>query len=103
MSNYPTYSVDFDRAQAREALRGDDGEEDDTDYLDIFKFDKWVDIPMKDFDPETASKHRIATTNNAPTEIMELVMRLAKKKGGWVDPELIPNSWKMTFNPKFEK
>ena len=100
MTNYPTYSVDFDRAQAKEALRGDDGEEDENNYDEIFKFDIWENVPFNEFDPETASKHRIVTQHNVPTEIWELVYRLAKKSGGFVDPELVENQWKMIFYPK---
>merc|ERR1711994_391446 len=48
----------------------------------------------------TASKHRIVTQHNVPTEIWELVYRLAKKSGGFVDPELVENQWKMIFYPK---
>jgi serine/threonine protein kinase len=61
MRNYPAYSVDFDRNQAKEALRGDDDEEDDFDYEEHFKFDKWENVPMYDFDEETGSRHRIMT------------------------------------------
>lgn len=43
LTNYPTYSVDFDRAQAKEALRGD-GEEDDFDYEKHFRFDLWENV-----------------------------------------------------------
>merc|ERR1712113_872138 len=103
MTNYPTYSVDFDRNQAKEALRGDDGEEDDFDYEKHFKYDLWANVPMKDFDPESASKHRIHMEMEKPTEIWELVFRLAKKKGGWVDPTMVEGSWKLLFNPQFKK
>lgn len=100
MSNYPSYSVDFDRNQAKEALRGDDGEEDDFDYLDAFKFDKWASVEMNEFNPETAGRHRCNINHEKPTEIWELVCRLAKKNGGMQPVTMIENSWKISFNPK---
>ena len=103
MSNYPTYSVDFDRNQAKEALRGDDGEEDETDYEELFKFGKWADVPFNEFDPETGSKHRLYMNHEKPTEIWELVYRMAKKKGGMIDPAMVENQWKLAFHPKLEQ
>ena len=44
MTNYPTYSVDFDRNQAREALRGEEGEEDTFDYEKNFNYEVWKDV-----------------------------------------------------------
>ena len=60
LTNYPTYSVDFDRNQAREALRGD--EEDDFDYEAAFKYDLWANKEMNEFDPEVHSKQHIIGT-----------------------------------------
>ena len=103
MSNYPTYSVDFDRNQAREALRGEDGEEDTFDYKTNFGFDVWKDVEMKEFDPESASRFRITVENIVPLELWELVYRIAKKKGGFVDPimkEDPEKQFKLTFRPK---
>jgi len=87
MANYPTYSVDFDRNQAKEALRGD-GEEDDYDYATNFAYDKWAEVPMNEYEPETCSKHVLMTHTVRPLEIWELIFRLAKRQGAMSDPEL---------------
>ena len=103
MTNYPTYSVDFDRNQAREALRGEEGEEDTFDYEKHFNFDVWKDVEIQEFDPESASRFRITVENIVPTELWELVYRMAKKKGGFVDPEMKEEpdkQYKLTFYPK---
>jgi len=84
-------------------LRGDGDEEDETDYDELFKFSKWENIQFNEYDPETASKHRLNIAHEKPTEIWELVYRLAKKKGGMVEPTMVDNSWKITFYPKDEK
>jgi len=44
---------------------------------------------MKEFDPESASRFRITVENIVPTELWELVYRMAKKKGGFVDPVMV--------------
>lgn len=103
LANYPTYSVDFDRSQAREALRGDDGEEDTFDYEEAFKYDLWANKEMNEFDPEVHSKHIIGTQHFRPIEIWELVYRLAKKKGGMIDPVMVEGKWKLIFYPKKDK
>lgn len=57
-------------------------------------------MPFNEFDQEIASRHRIVAQHERPTEIWELVYKLAKKKGGFVEPVLIENTWKMIFYPK---
>ena len=89
--------------QAKEALRGNDGEEDETDYEQLFRYDNWCEVPFKEFDPETASRHRYMTQHPKPTEIWELVYKLAKQKGGFVDPQMVENQWKLIFYPEKEK
>ena len=42
----------------------------------------------------------MALHSEKPTEIWELVFRLAKKHGGMVDPTMTENQWKLTFFPK---
>jgi len=58
---------------------------------------------MKEFDPESASRFRITVENIVPTELWELVYRMAKKKGGFVDPVMVEQpekKYKLTFRPK---
>jgi len=69
----------------------------------MFRYDLWESKPIMEFDPESASRHKIVAQTTRPTEIWELVFRLAKKSGGFIDPEMVENQWKMIFYPKDEQ
>ena len=78
-ANYPEYSVDFDKASAKQALnRGDSLFTDDTDPPAAFDCEFLEKRTFKAFEPATAAR-TCFIVKGKPTEVFELIYRMSCK------------------------